>query len=159
MKRILSYIAVTAVGVALLNSCQKYTYNSTVKASVNGLEFRSSGKTNVIAHVDTATHNPQLLRITATSDRFEPGTAVKQVIELTVPHAIGTYTIDTSIFRPPVYARVYTTRTGSGGMGAVTGQIEILNIKENRVQANFHLLCADSTVVTDGQIVAEQSWW
>ncbi len=158
MKRILSYIAVPVVAVLMLNSCQKYTYISTVKASVDGVDFRASGKTNVIAHVDTSTHNPQLLRLTATSDRFEPGTSVKQVIEFTVPNVVGTYTIDTSN-HTTIYSRVYTAKTGSGGMGAIWGEIQILNIKDGRVQGNFSLICADSTIVTNGQYVAEEGAW
>lgn len=154
MKRILTVITVAAV----LAGCQKYEYNPSMAAKINGASFSANGKARVYAQGDTSTHDPQLAVITGKSDTYTPGTSFMPMIVLVAPNVEGKYIIDTN--NKAVYkTMVYTAATGNTGTIAISGEINILSINKGRIEGNFTLTCADGTTITNGQYVCEQDYY
>jgi len=158
MKRIFSFGTIFVASALIITACQKTDYNPSMAATINNLPIKATGKSRVTAHVDTTTHNPQLVIITGTSDTYTPGTSYMPVIELVVPHFIGTHVIN-SIYDSTKRAMVFNQGSGTTGSPAVSGEIKILNIKDGKIQGNFTLTCADGTTVTNGQYIAEESYY
>jgi len=157
MKTILTFIAIAIVGLSTFSGCQKFDYGARMNAKIDTLTFSASGQQQVIAHVDTTTHNPQLVIISGNTTIYTPGTSFQPSIVLTVPNVIGTYVIDTSDRTRS--AMVYTASTGSAGTVAVSGQIVILNISGGKIQGNFSLTCKDGTTVTNGTYIGIESFY
>ena len=155
MKKLLTFIAISIVGISAFSGCQKYDYNPSMGATIDTMGFTGSGNTNVFAHVDTTTHNPQIVTIYGTSNVYTPGTAFKPHITLTAPNIIGTYAIDTNS-KTRGTAMVYTSATGNTGTVAISGTINILSISGGKIKGNFTLTCLDGTTVTNGQYIAEE---
>ncbi|MFI5196971.1 MAG: hypothetical protein ACHQD8_07760 [Chitinophagales bacterium] len=154
MKSILTFIAIAIVGVSAFTSCQKYDYNPSMGATIDTMVFSGSGNTNVFAHVDTSTHNPQLVIISGKSDVYTPGTSFIPRIILTVPNVTGNFIVDTTT--KTRNAMVYTSATGSAGTVAVSGEIKITSIDGGKIKGSFTLTCADGTTVTNGQFIAKE---
>jgi len=158
MKRILIFIAISIMTAFAFTGCQKYDYNPSMGATINGAQYKGNGLSKVHAQVDTSTHTPQLVIITCNSDTYTPGTAVAPSILLIAPHTVGAYTIDTANITVRK-TMVYTSTTGTAGTFAVSGTINILSIKDRKIIGNFTLTCADGTTVTNGQYVAEENYY
>jgi hypothetical protein len=157
MKRISIILAISIISAAGITGCQKFDYDPSMTATIGTLAFNTVGSKNVIAHVDTFTHNPQKVIITGTSTVYTPGTSFLPVIKLFVPNAIGTYNIVANDTNKG--AVIYTASTGITGTQAVSGQINVLNISKGKIQGNFTLTCADGTSVTAGQYIAVESFY
>ena len=157
MKSILTFIAISIVGVSAFTGCQKYDYNPSMGATIDTMAFNSTGNTKVFAHVDTSTHNPQLVIVSATSNVYTPGTAFIPIITLTTPNIIGNYIIDTN--NKTRSAMVYTSATGNTGTVAVSGEIKVTSIEGGKIKGSFTLTCADGTTVTNGQYIAKEYYY
>jgi hypothetical protein len=153
MKRILTFIAIAVIGISAFTGCQKYEFSPSMSATIDTMSFTASGKSNVSAHIDSVGTLHSLI-INGYSDVFTPGTAVKPTIVLTVPNAVGDYTIDTN--NNTRNAMIYTARSGSVGTRAVSGIVKVFGLDGGNVSGSFSFTCADGTVVTNGKFIAHR---
>ncbi len=80
-----------------------------------------------------------------TTTVFTPGTTFTPAVKLVTLTSIGKHPINKD-----ASAIVYTSVTGSIGSAAVSGEIEVLNNANGKVQGNFNFKSADGTTVTGG---------
>ena len=140
MKSILTFITIAIIGSAAFSSCQKYDYNPSMDATIDTIAFSAVGKPAVTAIVDTTTHNPQMVTITAKTSIYTPGSAVQPSIEFRIPNAVGTY-----YMRSTATGRVITSANADtlGSIGTA-GQVVVLS-NNGKIQGNFNFSCADGT--------------
>jgi hypothetical protein len=148
MKRIVRTAFFVAGISAILCSCTKTADNLPgMDAFIDGSQFTASS-TGIVSTINT-TATPSQLIMTATSSVFSPGTTFNPSIKIMVATTVGSHNINTD-----ASATVYTSTTGTGGVSAIYGQINIVSNASGKIKGDFDFTCADGTKVASGQFTA-----
>jgi hypothetical protein len=141
MKKLLLFAAVACFILNIFSGCQKDEYALTTTANIDGMAFKASGANVVLTGkgIDT---------LTATSDVYTPGSTVRPVIVLYIPQRVGTFAIGKE-----ANANVTTATTVAGGVGAISGEVSVLNIENGQMHGSFNFKLGNGMSVTGGHFV------